>query len=533
MKNNFIKRFANKQTFIVFALLGLVAISVFVTACDLSFAGSDFYNSRRRQISSVEIPLYDSSGQADAPIVSADEDVVQKLFDETEENKDKLFPASNFDNWVFYIAHLHSDNVGDYEFGNGTWIAESSQNCEVYSDGRNLGSSLKQIKNVKYYRYKNRSDRWKNFSFTDFDPFTPERDPDGKLKKREERFFFFRFTATAAMNTQLDNAMLCVDTYTKFCWFYSEPSWVKTIAGNTVPNDWVDFEDPKIPSSSPGTVEHTRAYGKFYFYDPIGYVEENGKVVLYEWAKADIRNAYFNPRQNYSETAKRDPNGAGKSPYYSSETGGSGSDGEQIFMQKLTIDPLSIKNISMGVLAENAFTNRFLDDVYLYYAIEAKSTINGEQNQQIALYEQSSLRGKDGQFIVAKGETKPVGNPKAFEVDLLNGQNGSIEFNIDLVKYDPKFLGAIDLNATLINPVRECKLSENAGISFVFDSTTKTIHSPKITGTLPSYVRLSFDANFSIRPGQTRTFVIKYTADKNDDPACTGEIELHIPIKWE
>lgn len=150
-------------------------------------------------------------------------------------------------------------------------------------------------------------------SYTDFDPFTPERDPDEKLKKREERFLFFRFTAQSKAGP-LDNTMLCVDTYTKFCWYYAEPGWLQDILGNKVPKDWVDFEDPVIPTAK--EVEHTKAYGKFYYYDPVGYVQEDGSVVLYEWAKNDLEAGYFNPRQNYKETATRTPEGAGKSPYF-------------------------------------------------------------------------------------------------------------------------------------------------------------------------------------------------------------------------
>lgn len=300
----------------IIAVLIFVYIITFILACNLSFSNADFYKNRKQRgfLRSV-----DTSVEPDQPdsknIEIADEDSIDKLFADAEKNKDMLFPSGNFDAWVFYMTDLDENNVGTYKFSKqGTWTENTHENCEEYSNGKAVGHGLKTINNVRYYRYKNRSDRWKNFSYAKFDPFTSDKDPDGKLKKREERFLFFRFTATAAMNTKLDNSMLCVDTYTKFCWYYSEPSWCKTLAGNKIPNDWVDFEDPNL--STANTAEHTKAYGKFYYYDPIGYVEANGDVVLYDWAKEDLKNAYFDPRQKYSTTAEREASKPGKSPYY-------------------------------------------------------------------------------------------------------------------------------------------------------------------------------------------------------------------------
>lgn len=304
-----------------FYVLILALLLFTVSACNFGFDSSRFYNQRRRSLHVVANNQNNTenneandeqSDNTGAAIDKLDTQSVQTLFDDAEAHKDDLFPVADLESKVFYMTSLAADTVAEYEFGNGAW--QPAGTGEVYSNGQTLGSGIRSINSVKYYRYKSRKARWNN----EFDPCSDDTE---QVKKREERFLFFRFTASAAMNMQLDNSMLCVDTYTKFCWFYSEPGWFKSIAGNKVPKDWVDYENPNVSDN------HTRAYGKFYYYDPIGYVEANGKVVLYEWIKNNLRNNNFKPRQNYLENAQRSPDSPGKSPYYLIGEGGSGSGG--------------------------------------------------------------------------------------------------------------------------------------------------------------------------------------------------------------
>lgn len=292
-------------------LIFLGIIISLLASCTAFFDNSAFYKHRRRLRSNQNLSSELENLQNDEDTnISTDEDAVQKLFDEAEKNKDSLFGANMFENWIFYMTSLSGDNVGDYAFSSGTWQKDKNGHTEFHTEkGTTVGRGLKTLSNIKYYRYKSRSDRWKDAPYTQYEPsFSEER-----MKKREERFLFFRFTASSK-GPQLDNSMLCVDTYTKFCWYYSEPGWLHSILGNKVPKDWVDFESPVI--STQGECEHTKQYTRFYYYDPVGYVEENGRVVIYEWAKENLRRNYFNPRQNYAQNAERNPKKPGKSPYY-------------------------------------------------------------------------------------------------------------------------------------------------------------------------------------------------------------------------
>lgn len=382
------KKFANKHIFI-FVLISLVAIFAFLTACNFGFAGSDFYNSRRRQTYSVEIPLNDSSIQADAPIVSADEDVVQKLFDETEENKDTFFHASDFDNWVFSMTHLDDTNVATYEFSDhGKW--SPATNGEVYSNGEIVGSGTNQLKNIKYYRYKSRTNRWKEFSHTNgFDPLAELSDEE---KKREDRFLFFRFTADTK-GPSIDNSMLCVDTYTKFCFFYSEPGYFKGMFN--IPSDWVDYEAPAHPEA--GDNGHKKPGGRFYYYDPIGYVEEDGSVVIYDWVKQSIAVNDFRQKRNFTTVAKRSPDSPGCSPYLPADVATKPPKVEHA--PGLYIALSSFENIDMGAKKYKGLcglqkTDEVVD--FAYFSLESK--IAGENNEG---YDPKTLKSEE-KFKVAK-----------------------------------------------------------------------------------------------------------------------------------
>lgn len=318
-----------------------VLFILLLTSCTAFFDASTYYSSRRRHrnISDEDIRLPED--EETTPLAPKDEEAIQKLFDDAEKNKDSIFSASNFDGWIFYMTDLAGDNVGTYKFSTGTW--QTDGNGESHTQmGTTVGSGMKTLSNVKYYRYKSREARWKYVSYTNF---VPLEGADEKMKKREERFLFFRFTATSK-GPSIDSAMLCVDTYTKFCWYYAEPSWLDSILGNKVPKDWVDFESPVLPTN--GEQEHTRSYGKFYYYDPVGYVEASGDVVIYEWAKADLRRNYFNPRQNYLETAERSPDKPGKSPYYIAGSGGAGG-------SSIPIPPPEIPRHAAGLLVQASY----------------------------------------------------------------------------------------------------------------------------------------------------------------------------------
>ena len=75
--------------------------------------------------------------------------------------------------------------------------------------------------NLKYYKYKDQEERWAERGGY-------SSNIDETEKKRRERFVFFRFTGNASAGTRLDNSMFCVDTHTKFLFYYSDPSHISS-----------------------------------------------------------------------------------------------------------------------------------------------------------------------------------------------------------------------------------------------------------------------------------------------------------------
>ena len=214
-------------------------------------------------------------------------------FDHYDENYE--FPASKFDEWVLHMPSM-SGIIASYKFRAGSWSG-SPEMVENIPSG--IGSGLKAISNVKIYRYKTRADRWSASN-----GYVPAGDPN------DSRFYFYRFTADASMGIKADNSMFCVDRYSKFLFYYSDPAKIKSIAGSKLPTEWTDYAAASIG-------DHIQFEEPFYMSDPVGYVREDGSVVMYQWIKDNINAANYHAQKNpaYDKPAGRSPGKAGYSPY--------------------------------------------------------------------------------------------------------------------------------------------------------------------------------------------------------------------------
>ena len=216
---------------------------------------------------------------------------------EPDSSDDGNFDSAKFDNWILNMPSMDGI-VASYKFREGSWSGSPEMVDNVPSG---IGGGIKKIWDVKVYRYKNRTDRWSEIGYT------PAPDP------KDERFHFFKFTATSAggaVGGEHGSSMFCVDRYSKFLFYYSEPSEMPSIFGNKVPKNWTDY-------AAPSTGIHTQFSEPFYLTDPVGFVKEDGSVVLYQWIKDNINNADYKPKQNpaYTQPAGRKANKAGFSPY--------------------------------------------------------------------------------------------------------------------------------------------------------------------------------------------------------------------------
>ncbi len=209
-----------------------------------------------------------------------------------------VFDGNKFDNtWVLKTASFDSDNIPTYGFSSGSWTLNNSDTCEYYysvPNGTNTAQGYN-ISSMKTYQYKGKNPKYSYNNET-----------------RIERFRFYRMTGSAASLMSLDQYLIAVDTYSKFVFAYAKVSSTKTI--NLI----------IIKIEYPTGYTAVESYGDYYFYqyDPIGYVEDDGNVVLYQQYKDDMAagndGLTYMPsiHEGYTEIAKRNSNGEGRSPYY-------------------------------------------------------------------------------------------------------------------------------------------------------------------------------------------------------------------------
>lgn len=204
------------------------------------------------------------------------------------------FNSNKFDEWVLNMPSM-SGVIAEYKFRDGSWEGSPESHPNEPSA---IGDGIKKISNVKIYRYKTRKARWEKHG-----GFTPAEDPN------DERFYFFRFTASS-MGPSVDSSMFCVDRYSKFLFYYSEPATIEKTFGNNVPSKWTDY-------AAPSDDKHIQFDKPFYKSDPVGYVNADGSVILYQWIKDNINASNYHAQENpvYTKPAEKNKNRPGFSPY--------------------------------------------------------------------------------------------------------------------------------------------------------------------------------------------------------------------------
>lgn len=213
--------------------------------------------------------------------------------------------TSPFTEWEYdqlvlkmYVA---SNNIPSYWLEKGIW-QRKEKNCEV-SGGKDEVVSpyqLNVIRKVHYYRYKNDHP-------LDSEYFMHDEKSIAFLK----RFCFYRFTGKTLLPS-LDVCLFALDMHTGLVFRYALPSRFDRVLRNTIARDWVALEQhPSVQKTFPNK--------KFYEFDPIGMVQKNGKILLYDWVielnkQKHAGIAQYMPHLDYYEHTASAA-GPGYSPY--------------------------------------------------------------------------------------------------------------------------------------------------------------------------------------------------------------------------
>ncbi len=450
--------------------------------------------------------------------IAIDGESLQKKLDEAEAKKNEPFPATNFDSWVFYMTSIDRDNVCTYTFANGTWEKEGSY--ETYK-GPDIGSGQMNASwNLKYYKYKTRKDRWAASTEQNFDP-----ELDAKALKNEERFLFFKFTGDAKANTKLNNSMLCVDTYTKFVFNYSEPGNIKEIIGNKVPQKWQDYADPNTSVGNNHVMGYTTP---FYLYDPVGYVKDSGEVIYYKWANENIKKANYAPalHEDFTGVATYDPNGEGHSPYLPEGMAGGGTPvvdepeppvpndtpaDTEVFAQ-VSIKAKYIKNINMGDQKQPVV------GIFAVFGHEMNVQFEGKEKQRLAYtraigdgYLASELNtayhGKE--YTALQGGTKLT--PRIKNV-VKKSENSRFVLTLDLRKYKR--------NPALKTTEEEILITPKAELIFEYNMDEDAIIFIERKKGMGKNVAIDGYKNFRVSRNSTKDLVLRFTKKNKIVEVC-------------
>ncbi len=486
-----------------YTLFSIVLLAVLSTSCNNMWM-TKYTASMGRNVEEI---VDDVAG--DLPAV--DGAALQTKLDDAKTHKDELFAAAKFDSWVIYMTDIDKENVADYTFGEGAWTPHGAG--EIYTGGPNIGNGqLNASWNLTYYRYKTRKDRWTDNGEQHFDPAL-----EGNGKTAEERFLFFKFTGDAKANTKLNNSMLCVDTYTKFVFNYSEPGNIDTIFGNKVPQKWQDYADPNVSVGN----NHTMAYSTpFYLYDPVGYVEASGKVVYYEWAKECIRRANYAPalHEDFTGVAERFPDKPGHSPYLPDgmSTGGgsiadepetpipTNTEDDETIKLDISVRANYIKNINMG--GQKSVVPKGIIAVF-GHKMNVKFGETGEEELLAhSRYMEEGYLASEMHTLVHGASTSNLNgglpNQPTLTHETGSAKDTNFELSLDLRKYNR--------NGALKTTDEEIIVTPEAKFMFAYRKSDNSIIFTQRTKGLGKNVEVSGYKDWTVKVGNNKDFILQF-----------------------
>ena len=421
---------------------------------------------------------------------------------------DYIFDGNKIKDWFLKIS-FGAGNVPSYQFFTATdgrvWINGDSIKNEKYFDGSKDGNKVTSPMNIdinplKVFRYD-----YKN----------PLAEPDSEYNKstRMQRFLFIKIEGKAMID--LNQYLIAIDTYSKFIFAYAKITKTDSapVVGTPYPTG---FE----------AIENYEERRKFYEYDPIGFVNENGDVTLYQEYKDEmaagatkyVPSVHKNNGQ-IREMAKHNLSSPGRSPYLnlSSENN----------RASIIVESKSVKNISI-----KSYSNpyglggyKIKDEAYLVYALRA-AIYEGNSNINYVMLGNYGEGKELGVGAVANSITTIKNN--AFEYCAKNTkypisdiENSNINISLDsqFIKYN-WLLGFPDYGGTVT------KLTTYDNNKLTLNYSGKMI---KIVNKTDNIISCTPDS-FIMEKGKSQDIVIRYH-NNNDNRDEEWEVTYNIRIE--
>ena len=182
---------------------------------------------------------------------------------------------------VDYIRSWNSGNVSKNEF-----IYEAPYGESTNTGG--LGPIVLElpIQNLKIYVYRG------------INPFETSSRND-----TEKQFYFYKYDGLV-FGVPINNNLVAVDTKTGLIFPYAVPEYWNQVSGNWAPTGWISAELGKTGKYGTTDQQETFTAYKFWQYDPIGKVNDDGTVTLEQFYTDGLRAHDYKPRYTGSSPYK-------------------------------------------------------------------------------------------------------------------------------------------------------------------------------------------------------------------------------------
>ncbi|WP_258019230.1 hypothetical protein [Brachyspira pilosicoli] len=511
----------------------LVAIMLMLIACARPFDSRYYYN---KKVDSSKGENIDTTPETPPEAVDPNEDP----FLNGDWNRPNYggYDASKFKTWLFK-ASFQKDKLPMYTFfddNNGRiWEANGSdwnnKPAQYYKgiDGENYAdSSLMKadITDLTVYKYESEN---------------PLYSSSGYLPGRIDRFNFYSINGKAAIVT-LKQYLIAVDTYSKFIFAYGEITKVDTVFGGE-----------KVPMGFEA-IEKYAEKRPFFEYDPIGYVKDDGSVVLFEhYIKEFVASpTTYEPKIHleFTNMAKHDAKGQGYSPYLPKK------DLESTTLDEITVYAKSLKNISVRSKAGylNWGSPTYPDNVklelgYFTYAISA-AAYGANSTKKAESIEELYPNGVTGTEAITLdynklkidiASSKTFTSSKIFTIKNIKENGAYIDLASIVYKYNTlkaSFLGTYldtdnfgeggsGIMAEISAPILKLKYDSKTE-TFVIDEKASIINNDKTTIAINNYPK-----NFQLRRGESKDITIGYKWLKGNDTVNGEEFEITYTLNFK